>query len=344
MIQATIVGATGYTGAELLRLLDSHPQVEVVAVSSGSQAGQLVTDIYPHLRPALNLRYVAHEQIYTQTCSVMFFATPNGTAMTQVPALLDRDCKVIDLAADFRLRDPVVWEQYYGVPHACPELLEEAVYGLPELNRERIRGASLVANPGCYPTATILGLLPLLEASVADTQRLIVDATSGISGAGRLASTSLLMSEAVENFRAYGIHWHRHTPEIAQALSQVAGSEVVLTFTPHVAPMVRGIMATLYAWAEISKEAVQKLYEQRYAEEPFVDVMPMGSLPQTKSTRGANFCQIAVHSGEMPAAPLIVVSTLDNLIKGACGQAVQNMNLMFGLDEREGLLQTALWA
>ncbi len=342
MIQAAIVGATGYTGVELLRLLDAHPQVEVVAVSSDSQAGQRVTDIHPHLRPTLDLRYVAHEQIYVQACSVMFFAAPNGTAMTQTPALLERGCKVIDLAADFRLRDPDVWAQYYGMAHACPELLQQAVYGLPELYRKDIQEASLVANPGCYPTATILGLLPLLETGVADLHRLIADATSGISGAGRTASTPLLMSEAAENFRAYGIHQHRHTPEISQILSQVAGEEVALTFTPHVAPMSRGILATLYAWTELSAKAAQELYAQHYAGEPFVNVMPAGSLPQTKSTRGSNLCRIAVHPGATPAAPLIVVSVIDNLVKGAAGQAVQNMNLMFGLDEQAGLSQTAL--
>ncbi len=342
MIQAAIVGATGYTGVELLRLLVAHPQVEVVAVSSDTQAGQSVSAVHPHLRPSVDLDYITHEALYEQACSVVFFATPNGTAMHHVPALLERGSKVIDLAADFRLRDAAVWEQYYGMPRACPEWLEQAVYGLPELNRDAIREAQLVANPGCYPTATILGLLPLLEAGAVDVERLIVDAKSGISGAGRSASTPLLMSEAAENFRAYGVHQHRHAPEISQVLAQIAGQGVSLTFTPHVAPMIRGILATMYAWITISAEEAQELYQQHYENEAFVDLMPAGSLPETKSTRGSNFCRISIHVGADSKVPAVILSTIDNLVKGAAGQAVQNMNLMFGLSETEALSQAAL--
>ena len=340
MIQAGIVGATGYTGVELLRLLSGHPEVEVVAVSSDSEASQPVADVHPHLRTGVDLAYIPHKQLYETECEVVFFAAPNGTAMQQVPTLLEQGRRVIDLAADFRLRDPQVWESYYQMPHACPELLEEAVYGLPELNRPQVSQARLVANPGCYPTAVILGLLPLLESAAVDLNHLIADAKSGISGAGRQASTPLLMSEAMENFRAYGVHQHRHGPEIAQALGQAAGEAVQLTFTPHVAPMIRGILATLYAWTELSGEAIQELYQQRYDAEPFVDVMPPESLPQTKNVRGSNVCRIALHPGE--GEPLIVLSAIDNLIKGAAGQAVQNMNLMFGLSEQVGLPQVAL--
>ena len=340
MIQAGIVGATGYTGVELLRLLSGHPEVEVVAVSSDSEAGRPVADVHPHLRAGVDLAYIPHQQLYKTECAVVFFAAPNGTAMQQVPMLLEQGRRVIDLAADFRLRDPQVWESHYRMPHACPELLEEAVYGLPELNRAQVSEARLVANPGCYPTAVTLGLLPLLESAAVDLSHLIADAKSGISGAGRQASTPLLMSEAMENFRAYGVHQHRHGPEIAQALGQVAGEAVKLTFTPHVAPMIRGILATLYAWTELSAEAVQELYEQRYDAEPFVDVMPPESLPQTKNVRGSNVCRIAVHPGG--GEPLVVLSAIDNLIKGAAGQAVQNMNLMFGLPEQTGLSQIAL--
>lgn len=340
MIQAGIVGATGYTGVELLRLLSSHPEVEVVAVSSDSEAGRPVADVHPHLRAWVDLAYIPHQQLYETECSVVFFAAPNGTAMQQTPKLLEQGRRVIDLAADFRLRDPQVWESYYQMPHACPELLEEAVYGLPELNREQVSQARLVANPGCYPTAVILGLLPLLESGAVDLEHLVADAKSGISGAGRQASTPLLMSEAMENFRAYGVHRHRHGPEIAQALGQAAGQSVGLTFTPHVAPMIRGILATLYAWTDMPAGDVQNLYEERYSGELFVDVMPSESLPQTKNVRGSNICRIAVHPGQ--GAPLVIVSAIDNLIKGAAGQAVQNMNLMFDLPEQTGLSQIAL--
>ncbi len=340
MIKAGIVGATGYTGVELLRLLTDHPDVEVVAVSSDSEAGRPVADAHPHLRGRVDLSYVPHRRLYETECAVAFFATPNGTAMRQAPRLLERGRRVIDLAADFRLRDPQVWESVYQMPHACPDLLGEAVYGLPELNRERVRQARLVANPGCYPTAVILGFLPLLESGAADFERLIADAKSGISGAGRQASTPLLMSEAMENFRAYGIHQHRHGPEISQVLEQISGQSARLTFTPHVAPMVRGILATLYAWTDLSGEVTRTLYERRYAEEPFVDVMPPESLPQTKNARGSNVCRIALHPGD--GEPMVIVSVIDNLVKGAAGQAIQNMNLMFDLPERTGLSQIAL--
>ena len=340
MIQAGIAGATGYTGVELLRLLSGHPEVEVTAVSSDSEAGRPVADVHPHLRGQVDLSYMPHRQLYETECSVVFFAAPNGTAMQQVPQLLEQGRRVIDLAADFRLRDPAVWALHYQMQHACPDLLAEAVYGLPEMNREALHQARLVANPGCYPTAVILGLLPLLEAGEVDLAHLVADAKSGISGAGRQASTPLLMSEAMENFRAYGIHGHRHGPEIAQALSQAAGVPVDVTFTPHVAPMIRGILATLYAWTDLSEPVAQSLYEQRYADEPFVDVAPLGDLPQTKSVRGSNLCRIALHPGD--GSPMVIVSVIDNLLKGAAGQAVQNMNLMFGFPEQSGLSQIAL--
>ena len=337
MIKAGIVGATGYTGVELLRLLSGHPEVAVAAASSDTEAGRAVGEVHPHLRSCVALEYVPHRAVYAADCDVVLFAAPNGTAMRQAPELLAQGRRVIDLAADFRLRDPGAWEAHYRMPHACPELLEEAVYGLPELNRERLREARLVANPGCYPTAVVLGLLPLLEAG-AVSGPVVADAKSGISGAGRQADAPLLMSEALENFRAYGIHGHRHAPEIEQALSQAGGAPVALTFTPHVAPMVRGILATLYAWTDAP--ALQERYRQRYADEPFVDVMEPGSCPQTKSVRGSNMCRLALHAKQ--GGPLIVVSVIDNLIKGAAGQAVQNLNLMFGLPEAAGLPQEGL--
>ena len=340
MIKAGIVGATGYTGVELLRLLSGHPEVEVVAASSDAQAGRPVAEVHPHLRTCVALAYVPHQAVYAAECDIVLFAAPNGTAMRQAPELLAQGRRVIDLAADFRLRDPGAWEAHYRMPHACPELLAEAVYGLPEWNRDRLREARLVANPGCYPTAVALGLLPLLEGEAVASGPVIADAKSGISGAGRQASAPLLMSEALENFRAYGIHGHRHAPEIEQTLQAIGGAPVALTFTPHVAPMMRGILATLYAWTDAPAAALQERYRQRYAAEPFVDVMEPGSCPQTKSVRGSNMCRLAVHA--KPDSPLIVVAVIDNLVKGAAGQAVQNLNLMFGLPETTGLPQEGL--
>jgi N-acetyl-gamma-glutamyl-phosphate reductase len=272
---------------------------------------------------------------------VVFFATPNGTAMKMVLELLAVGVKVVDLAADFRLRNVSDWEQWYGMPHASPTLLQEAVYGLPELNREAICKARLVANPGCYPTAVTLGFLPLLEAGIVDTGHLVADAKSGVSGAGRKAEVPLLLSEAGENFKAYGVAGHRHWPEIRQNLVQIAKGQVDLTFVPHLAPMVRGIHATLYARLLDTDMDLQALYERRYKDEPFVDVLPGGAHPETRSVRGANICRLAVHrphDGDM----VVVLSVIDNLVKGAAGQAVQNMNLMLGLDERMGLEGIAL--
>jgi N-acetyl-gamma-glutamyl-phosphate reductase len=272
---------------------------------------------------------------------VVFFATPNGVAMGEARAVLDSGARLVDLSADFRIRDVAEWERWYKVKHAAPELVGEAVYGLCEVNRERIRGARLVANPGCYPTAVQLGFLPLLEAGVVDAEHLIADAKSGVSGAGRKAELNLSFSEASDNFMAYNIPGHRHWPEMRQGLAQAAGREVGLVFTPHLTPMIRGIHATLYA--RITKEAdFQRLFEKRYADEPFVDVMPAGSHPDTRSVRAANICRLALHrppEGSRRSDTLVVLSVIDNLVKGAAGQAVQNMNLMFGLPETAGLGQ-----
>jgi N-acetyl-gamma-glutamyl-phosphate reductase len=271
---------------------------------------------------------------------VVFFATPNGVAMNEARALYDRGVRLIDIAADFRIRDVALWERWYKMKHACPELVAEAVYGLPEVNRERIRAARIVANPGCYPTAVQLGFLPLLERAAIDAGRLIADANSGVSGAGRKAEVHTLLAEAADNFKAYGVSGHRHVPEIAQGLEGMAGGPVRLVFTPHLAPMIRGIHATLYA--TLTRELdLQALYEERYAGEPFVDVMPAGSHPDTRSVRGANVCRIAVHRPE-GGDVVVVLSVIDNLVKGASGQAVQNMNIMFGLPEAMGLEQVAL--
>ena len=341
MIKAGIVGGTGYTGVELLRLLAQHPNVELKAITSRKEAGKAVSAIFPSLRGRVDLAFTEPGAERLRGCDVVFFATPNGVAMNEARAILDAGARLVDLSADFRLRDIAEWERWYKVKHAAPELAGEAVYGLCELNRERIRGARLVANPGCYPTAVQLGLLPLAEAGVVDLDHLIADAKSGVSGAGRKAELQLAFSEAADNFMAYNLPGHRHWPEIRQGLAQAAGREVGLVFTAHLTPMIRGIHATLYA--RIAKEIdFQALYEKRYAGEPFVDVMPAGSHPDTRSVRAANVCRLALHrppEGAKRADTLVVLSVIDNLVKGASGQAVQNMNLMFGLPEVTGLGQ-----
>jgi N-acetyl-gamma-glutamyl-phosphate reductase len=341
MIEVGIVGGTGYTGSELMRLLAGHPQVSVASITSRAEAGTAVAEMFPHLRGRVNLAFSAPDPAQLSECDLVFFATPNGTAMQMVPELLSADTRVIDLAADFRLKDPDAWERWYGIPHACPELLADAVYGLPEVHRESIRGARLVANPGCYPTAVTLGFLPLLEAGVVDPTWLIADAKSGVSGAGRKASVGVLMAEVGESFKAYSIAGHRHQPEITQNLAPFAGGDLRLTFVPHLVPMIRGIEATLYGRLKSSAEGLQAHYERRYRDEVFVDVMPEGAHPETRSVRGSNLCRIAV-AEPLGAGVVVVQSVIDNLVKGAAGQAVQNMNIMFGFAESEGLLQPAL--
>jgi N-acetyl-gamma-glutamyl-phosphate reductase len=264
-----------------------------------------------------------------------------ASGIAPIAKMLEAGVRVVDLAADFRLREPELWERWYGMPHACPELLVEAVYGLPELNRERIRQARLVANPGCYPTAAALGFLPLVENGLVDSGTLVADCKSGVSGAGRGAKVDTLMGEVGESFKAYAADGHRHLPEIKQTLSGVLGQPVGLTFVPHLVPMIRGIHATLYGRLVVEQGELQRLYEARYAAEPFVDVLPGGSHPETRSVRGVNHCRIALHRPQA-GDTVVVLSVIDNLTKGAAGQAVQNMNLMFGFDERCGLEQVAL--
>lgn len=340
MLKVGIVGGTGYTGVELLRLLMHHPKVSVSVITSRGEAGMEVSELFPSLRGMVELKFVDPADAELDSCDVVFFATPNGIAMHQAKALLDAGVKVIDLAADFRLKDAATWEKWYGMQHACPQLLSEAVYGLPEINRDKIRQAQLVANPGCYPTAVQLGFLPLIEAGVVDAGHLIADAKSGISGAGRKAEIDTLFGEASDNFKAYGVSGHRHWPEIMQGLADIAGKEVGLTFVPHLTPMIRGIHATLYA--RLTREVeVQVLFEKRYAAEEFVDVLPPGSHPDTRSVRGANFCRIAVHRPQN-GDTVVVLSVIDNLVKGAAGQAVQNMNIMFEFPESAGLHHAAL--
>ncbi|MGV6825753.1 MAG: N-acetyl-gamma-glutamyl-phosphate reductase [bacterium] len=340
MLKVGIVGGTGYTGVELLRLLAQHPQVEVAVITSRAEAGRPVSDLFENLRGHLDLKFSEPDTATLSACDLVFFATPNGTAMKMVPDLLQAGVKVVDLAADFRLKDPDVWEQWYGMPHSCTDVLAQAVYGLPELNREAIKSASLVANPGCYPTASTLGFLPLVENSLVSLDSLIADCKSGVSGAGRGAAVATLMGECGESFKAYAVPGHRHLPEIRQTLETVAGSSVGLTFVPHLLPMIRGIHATLYAETDTAED-LQKLYESRYRDEPFVDVLPQGAHPETRSVRGVNHCRIAIHRPQQ-GDRVVILSVIDNLVKGAAGQAIQNMNLMTGMPESLGLEQVGL--
>jgi N-acetyl-gamma-glutamyl-phosphate reductase len=339
-IKVGIVGGTGYTGIELLRILARHPQIELNVITSRKEAGSRVDQLFPSLRGAVTLAFSDPEKADLGRCDLVFFATPNTVAMGQARALLESGVRVVDLSADFRIREVAEWERWYKIRHAAPELVAEAIYGLPEMNRASIGKARLVANPGCYPTAVQLGLLPLVEKAAVDLDHLIADAKSGVSGAGKKAEDYLLFSEASDNFKAYGIAGHRHWPEMRQGLESAAGRKVGLTFVPHLTPMIRGIHATLYARVAKSID-FQQLFEERYRGEPFVDVLPAGSEPETRSVRAANTCRIAVHRprGE---DMLVIASVIDNLVKGASGQAVQNMNIMFGFEETMGLSHLAV--
>jgi N-acetyl-gamma-glutamyl-phosphate reductase len=345
MVKVGIVGGTGYTGVELLRLLAAHPEVELALITSRSEAGLPVAEMFPNLRGHVDLEFSVPDAAALASCDVVFFATPNGVAMQSVPELLEAGVKVVDLAADFRLKDADEWSQWYDQPHACPQLLDEAVYGLPEVNRAAIKDARLIANPGCYPTAVQLGLLPLLEKGLIDPRRLIADCKSGVSGAGRKASVGALLCEASESFKAYGVSGHRHLPEIRQGLNAAVDGDVGLTFVPHLTPMLRGIHATLYATLtdapNATEAALQALFEERYADEPFVDVLPAGSHPETRSVKGANTCRIAIHKPQ-DGDTVVILSVIDNLVKGAAGQAVQNMNILCSLPETMGLEGIAL--
>ncbi|MEO8536575.1 MAG: N-acetyl-gamma-glutamyl-phosphate reductase [Betaproteobacteria bacterium] len=341
MINVGIVGGTGYTGVELLRLFAQHPEARVRAITSRKDAGTPVARMFPSLRGRYDLSFSDPKDADLGACNVVFFATPHGVAMAQARELLAANVRIIDLAADFRLADPAVFERWYNMPHACPDLLQEAVYGLPEVNRDAIRDARIIGNPGCYPTAVQLGFLPLVEAGLVDTRHLIADCKSGVSGAGRKAELSLGFAETSDNFAAYGVAGHRHLPEIVQGLNRASRDPVQLAFTPHLTPIIRGILATLYAPLKDPGVDLQALYEKRYAGEPFVDVMPAGSLPDTRSVRASNMLRLAVH--RPPDSDLaLVVAVEDNLVKGAAGQAIQNMNLMFGLDETTGLTAPAV--
>lgn len=332
-----IIGATGYTGVELLRLLANHPQAKVTCVTSRQEAGKPVAELFPSLRGVYDLVFSAPDDAPLDECDVVFFATPNGVAMNDAPALLAKGIKVIDLSADYRLQDIPTWEKWYGLKHSSPEWVKKAVYGLSELNHEAISQAQLIANPGCYPTAVSLGLLPLLQTSAIDlAQPLIADCKSGVSGSGRKAAIGSLLCEAGDNFKAYAVGGHRHLPEIKQTIANITYQQANLVFVPHLTPLIRGMHATLYVTLHNPDLDVQALYEQHYANQAFVDVLPSGNCPETRSVRGANLCRISIQKAP-ESNTYIILSVIDNLMKGAAGQAVQNMNLMLGLAPKTGL-------
>lgn len=341
MVKVGIVGATGYTGAELLRLLAQHPYAEVAVVTSRSESGARVDALYPGLRGVVDLVFCAPSLEALSGCDVVFFATPHGVAQALVPQVLEAGIRVIDLSADFRIRDIALWEQWYGRSHSAPDYVRRAVYGLPEYNRTAIADADLIACPGCYPTSVQLGLMPLLQAGCLDLTDIVANVASGVTGAGRQASIANLHAEVSDSYRAYAASGHRHLPEIQQALSDIAGDDVALTFVPHLLPINRGIHATLYANLTDTEVDIQALFERCYINEPFVEVLPLGDHPQTRSVRGSNYCQIAVHR---PAGgrKVVVLVVEDNLTKGASGQAIQCMNLMFCWPEISGLGAAAL--
>lgn len=339
---AAIIGATGYTGAELLRLLEAHPHVDLQAVTSRKHAGEPMSRMYPHLHGLRDLPFVTPDDVLAARPDVVFFATPHGVCMDEAARFLDAGVKIIDLSADFRLRDAQLFARWYGMEHRAPHLLAQAVYGLPEYYRDDIRRAQLVGNPGCYPTAVQIGFKPLLQNALIPTHGLIADVKSGVSGAGREAKIGSLYAEVGENFRIYGVaNGHRHQPEIEQGLSDVAGSAVRCTFVPHLVPMIRGIEATLYAPCAAPLAEIHDLFVKTYADEPFVDVLPLGEHTETRFARGSNRVVIAVFKSA-DDSQVIVSVVEDNLVKGAAGQAVQNMNLMLGLDEGLGLARYPL--
>ncbi len=344
MIDVGIVGATGYTGAELLRLLVNHPEVNIKIITSRAEEGIAVADMYHNLRGHCDLRFTAPDVEQLSCCDVVFFATPHGVAHSMVPSLFEKGVRIIDLSADFRIKDADLWAQWYGQEHGCRELLPEAVYGLPEVNREAIIKSQLVACPGCYPTSIQLGFLPLVVNNLVKTDALIANSASGASGAGRQAKVDNLLTEVSDSFKAYAAGGHRHLPEIEQGLRAIQPANAIpakLTFVPHLLPIIRGIHSTLYGQLLDQSVDLQALYEDFYKDEPFVDVMPAGSHPQTRSVKTSNTCRLAIVRPEQGDI-VVVLSVIDNLTKGASGQAVQNMNLMFGFDEKTGLQQPAL--
>lgn len=340
MIKVGIVGGTGYTGVELIRLLSQHPQAQLTLLTSRSEAGRRVDEMFPSLRGVSDLVFSDLDEKQLANCDVVFFATPHGVAMKHAKFLTEHNTKVIDLAADFRLKDIATFEKWYKLPHACPDILANSVYGLSELNREQIANAQVIGNPGCYPTTVELGLAPLIKNNLLENNAsIIIDAKSGVSGAGRKAELGTLYSEVADSLKAYGVAGHRHHPEIVETLTNISNHSINfdnLIFVPHLVPMIRGMLSTIYV--DLNEQGkhtdIQQLYEDFYQHEYFIDVMPKGSSPETRSVRGSNRLRIALNT---QGDKLIILVAQDNLVKGAAGQAVQNMNIMFGLDETMGL-------
>ncbi len=342
-VKVGIVGGTGYTGVELLRILANHSEVEVQAITSRSEAGMRVDEMFPNLRGLYDLEYSEPQPEVLKSCDLVFFATPHGVAMSMAEQLTAAGVKIIDLAADFRINDLDVWSQWYGFEHSCPAMMEKVAYGMPELFRSDIEKAQIIANPGCYPTSILLALKPLIDADVIELSTVIADGKSGVSGAGRGANVAMLGAEMSESFKAYGVNGHRHLPEMKDKLQILAGQPVGLTFVPHLVPMVRGMESTIYATLkkDLSQAQLQEIFEAAYADEFFVDVMPAGSLPETRMAKGSNMCRMSVYRPQ-GGNQVVVTSVIDNLVKGAAGQAVQNMNILFDLPETAGLTQVAL--
>lgn len=343
MIKAAVIGATGYTGLELVRILINHPQVELTALTSRSETGTPYSELFPLFKGMTSLKLESFDaKELAKKVHIAFTALPHGSSMESVAALLKEGIKVVDLSADFRFSNLQVYKDWYN-EHQFPELAKEAVYGLPELNREKIRAARLIGNPGCYPTSVILALAPLIKENILDKKSIVVNSASGVSGAGRSASLGNIFCETNESYKAYKIGTHRHTPEIEEILSSVCGEEIQLTFTPHLLPMNRGILSTITAslMKKTSTEELIGLVEAFYAREPFVRVCPEGTFPDTAMVKGSNYCDMGLKVDERTGR-LIIISAIDNLVKGAAGQAVQNMNILFGLKEDEGLKQAPL--
>ncbi len=340
-LKVGIIGGSGYTGIELLRLLHQHPGAEVHAITSRALQGKKLYEVFPNMHGMSDLSYLLPDDEKLFECDVVFFATPHGVAMNSAGLFLERNIKVIDLGADFRITDSAIWSKWYNMEHTQESLLNEAVYGQPEIKRSAIKDARLIANPGCYPTAVILALKPLLENSLIDPSNIIADCKSGASGAGRNANQATLLCEITESFKPYGVSGHRHFPEIKQELESISGGTIGLTFTPHLVPMSRGIEATIYTDLIDSDADILSCYEKAYENEEFVKMLPEGVYPETRSVKSSNYCQISIQYVEH-SNKLVIMSVIDNLGKGAAGQAIQNMNLMFGLDEKEGLLEIGL--
>ena len=345
MLEVFICGGSGYAGGELLRILSQHPDVSVTGVTSEKSAGKSVTDLFPHLHRYSYLRYepLRREKI-SERAALFFMALPHAQSQEAVNFLFQKGRKVIDLSADYRLRDAVTYEKWYRVPHRFPSTLKKAVYGLPEIYRSRIKKSGLIANPGCYPTGAILGLLPVLKEKLIDVASIVIDSKSGTSGAGRRSEAIFSFCEVNEGFKAYAIGTHRHTPEIEQELSLLCRAEITVNFTPHLLPVDRGILTTIYAplTKKVTGEEAVKIYRGIYNEEPFVRVLEYGDYPNIKNVRGTNFCDIGLKVNDRTNT-LIMVTVIDNLVKGASGQAVHNMNIMMGFDEKTGLDSLALF-